>query len=152
MGWGRVKLPSREHANQTRTNCSHTMSVQSRKTCMLGFPKVVSEQSKSRINNVLSMGHNIILPQPTLTDWKTRVTRNVCIGLTFGMTAKMVSPTRPLDVETIPDSLTGIPRSVLLATAQREVIGQDMHENSISLQRRRTLSSAVTKAQKLGAQ
>lgn len=77
---------------------------------------------------------------------------NVCIGLTFGMTAKMVSPTRPLDVETMPESLTGIPMSDLLATAQKAIIGQDTHDNSISLQRRRTLSSAVTKAQKLGAQ
>ena len=57
---------------------------------------------------------------------------NVCIGLTFGMTAKMVSPTRPLDVEMTPESLTGMSRPVLLAAAPREVIDQDTHGSNFT--------------------
>jgi hypothetical protein len=43
---------------------------------------------------------------------------NVCIGLTLGITAKIVSPTRPLDVDATPDSLIGTFKSVLLAATK----------------------------------
>lgn len=39
------------------------------------------------------------------------------MGLTFGSTAKTVSPTRPLEVEAIPDSLTAKFAPVIWASA-----------------------------------
>jgi hypothetical protein len=43
------------------------------------------------------------------------VMANVCIGLIVGKTAKTVSPTRPLEVEAIPESfkLTSIPTRLI---------------------------------------
>lgn len=44
---------------------------------------------------------------------------NVCIGLTLGITAKIVSPTRPLDVDATPESLIDIFKSVLFAAMKK---------------------------------
>lgn len=44
--------------------------------------------------------------QQELTVWKATVIANVWIGLTAGMTAKTVSPTRPREVEATPDVFT----------------------------------------------
>lgn len=38
------------------------------------------------------------------TDWKKMVVMNVWIGLILGKTAKTVSPTRPLEVDEIPET------------------------------------------------
>ena len=40
-----------------------------------------------------------------LTIWNAMVMMNVWIGFTLGITAKMVSPTSPREVEATPDSL-----------------------------------------------
>lgn len=39
------------------------------------------------------------------TLWKRTVTMKVCIGFTFGITAKTVSPTKPRDVDATPEVL-----------------------------------------------
>ncbi len=38
------------------------------------------------------------------TDWKKMVVMNVWIGLMSGKTAKTVSPTRPLEVDAMPET------------------------------------------------
>ena len=51
---------------------------------------------------------------PTL--WKANVMMKVCIGFTFGRTAKTVSPTRPLEDDATPSELTANPEPNFLAS------------------------------------
>lgn len=75
---------------------------------------------------------------------------NVCIGFTFGITAKTVSPTSPLDVEATPAKFIGTSLPLLFASktqVSERMSCQDMNEHL-----KRTRSAAVTSAHAFGAQ
>lgn len=56
-----------------------------------------------------------------LTIKTARVMAKVWMGWTFGITAKTVSPTRPLELDATPDSLTGRSNPVFPTTATERV-------------------------------
>lgn len=76
------------------------------------------------------------------------VTVKVCNGLIFGSTAKTVSPTRPREVESTPESFTAI-FSGFAPTRMNQFSINMLNENS---HLNNNLSKAVTNAQALGAQ
>lgn len=56
---------------------------------------------------------------------------NVWIGLIFGITAKTVSPTRPRDVDAIPDSFTTSPTSRCFTTEGQRELGSGRVVNEL---------------------
>lgn len=86
-------------------------------TYMSHFSKVCLRKSVTNEQLTPSNGNT------WLTAWNAMVMANVCIGLTVGKTAKIVSPTRPLEVEAMPVSfkLTSIPRHLITKEIQVNV-------------------------------
>jgi hypothetical protein len=59
-----------------------------------------------------------------LTAWKAIVTINVWMGLMFGSTAKIVSPTRPREVEATPATFTAMSKPIRLMSNKK---GRGLH-------------------------
>lgn len=88
---------------------------------------------------------------PVHTVWNATVMAKVCIGLTVGRTAKMVSPTRPREVDATPETFTSRPLSCpLLTTAQP--LSKRMIQRGMHIHFSKTRSKAVTNAHTLEAQ